>query len=351
MSVELLVNLLRCYSPSQQEENAVITLVEWMREHGFRAWIDEVGNACGIRGDENAQHSLMLLGHIDTVTGDIETRIDGDVLYGRGAVDAKGPLSAFASAAAEASIPEGWRVVVIGAVEEEIATSRGAHHVRDYFNPDLCIIGEPSGTAQITLGYKGRLLVHFSLTCPRSHTARPEPSVSARGVHFWQDVLEWSEQINEGRTGYFARVMPHLLSINSESDGFFETVRLSISLRLPPDWTLPTVRAIVSARAPADACLEFSNGEEAYLSDKHNSLVRGMLSAIRAQKLTPGFVIKTGTSDMNVIGAAWKCPIIAYGPGDSNLDHSPNEHISLTEYEQAIAVLANFIEGLGTLRQ
>jgi [amino group carrier protein]-lysine/ornithine hydrolase len=346
MSVDLLVELLKCYSPSQQEAGAVVLLVDWMRQHGFRAWIDEPGNACGVRGDEAAPHTLLMLGHIDTVTGDLAVRIDGDMLYGRGAVDAKGPLAAFVSAAAGASIPEGWRVVVIGAVEEEIATSRGANHVRECFAPDLCIIGEPSGAAQITLGYKGRLIVQFALTCPRSHSARPEPSVSARGAGFWQDVLEWTEQINEGRTGYFARVMPHLLAINSESDGFNETVRLSISLRLPPDWLPAVVELAVRALAPAEAYIEFSGGEAAYLSDRNNALVRGMLAAIRAQKLSPGFVLKTGTSDMNVVGAVWQCPMIAYGPGDSDLDHSPHEHISLTEYGQSVSVLTSFIEGV-----
>ncbi len=53
----------------------------------------------------------------------------------------------------------------------------------------------------------------------------------------------------------------------------------------------------------------------------------------------PGFVVKTGTSDMNVVGPAWQCPILAYGPGDSNLDHTPNEHIHLDEYWQAVQVL------------
>jgi LysW-gamma-L-lysine carboxypeptidase len=165
-------------------------------------------------------------------------------------------------------------------------------------------------------------------------------------VRFWQDVLEWAEQINEGKTGYFARVMPHLLSIESETDGFFETVRLSISLRLPPGWTPHDAQAAVSDLKPTDACVEFSSGELAYLSDRHNPLVRGMLAAIRAQKLIPEFVLKTGTSDMNVVGAVWQCPMIAYGPGDSNLDHSPNEHISLNEYKQAIDVLTIFIESL-----
>ena len=41
---------------------------------------------------------IVLLGHMDTVPGDIPIRREGDVLYGRGSVDAKGPLAAFSPA-------------------------------------------------------------------------------------------------------------------------------------------------------------------------------------------------------------------------------------------------------------
>ena len=30
----------------------------------------------------------------------------------------------------------------------------------------------------------------------------------------------------------------------------------------------------------------------------------------------PRFKLKTDTADMNVVGPAWGCPIVAYGPGD-----------------------------------
>ena len=61
----------------------------------------------------------------------------------------------------------------------------------------------------------------------------------------------------------------------------------------------------------------------------------------------PAFKVKTGTSDMNVVGPVWNCPIVAYGPGDSSLDHTPNEHISLEEYGRAIDVLADVLATLG----
>ena len=49
---------------------------------------------------------------------------------------------------------------------------------------------------------------------------------------------------------------------------------------------------------------------------------------------------------MNVVGPAWRCPILAYGPGDSKLDHTPNEHIDTQEYLRAVRVLEGVLERL-----
>jgi LysW-gamma-L-lysine carboxypeptidase len=46
---------------------------------------------------------------------------------------------------------------------------------------------------------------------------------------------------------------------------------------------------------------------------------------------------------MNVLAPHWRCPVVAYGPGDSALDHTPHEHISLQEYLGAIDVLTRVL--------
>lgn len=343
---ELLHGLVSIYSPSQHEQPAVDFLVNWMQHNGFNAFRDEVGNAVGIRGAENASHTLMLLGHIDTVPGEIVVRVENGCLYGRGSVDAKGSLCTFAEATAQATIPNDWRVIVVGALEEEIATSKGACYIRDSYDPDWCIIGEPSSAERLTLGYKGRLIVEFTLSQPIAHTARPEPSVGALAVDFWQAVQAWAEGINAERHRVFDQVLARLRSINTSSDGFHDSVNMTIGFRLPPDCDPQSVFTTISDFAPDDAQLSIYGAEKAFLSDKNNGLVRGMLSAIRAQGSRPAFVVKSGTSDMNVVGAKWACPIIAYGPGDSNLDHTPNENLPLAEYGQAVATLRHFINGL-----
>jgi len=76
--------------------------------------------------------------------------------------------------------------------------------------------------------------------------------------------------------------------------------------------------------------------------------VRARLASIRAHGGSAAFNVKTGTSDMNVVAPVWRCPIVAYGPGDSNLDHTPHEHIALSEYLKAIDVLADALLALTT---
>jgi acetylornithine deacetylase/succinyl-diaminopimelate desuccinylase-like protein len=89
--------------------------------------------------------------------------------------------------------------------------------------------------------------------------------------------------------------------------------------------------------------LEFSGAEVAFRAEKNTPLVRAFLSSIREREGRARFVLKTGTSDMNVVGPAWRCPIVAYGPGDSALDHTPDERISLSEYIQSVEILRSVL--------
>lgn len=346
MNDSLLIELVRRHSPSEHEAPAVAYLVEWMLARGFDAEIDAVGNAVGIRGADDAPQTLLLLGHIDTVPGEIPVRVEEGCLFGRGSVDAKGSLCAFAEATALAALPSGLRVIVAGAVEEEVASSRGAHYIRDQFDPDLCIIGEPSGADRITLGYKGRLLVDYSLKRPVAHSSRPEPSVGALGAEFWQGVVEWTGQQNHGALRFFDQIVPRLNTINTTSDGFDDILHMTVGFRLPLCITPDDVIEALSRLAEPDASLHPYGAVYAYRGEKNNVLVRGMLTAIRAQGGQPGFVLKGGTSDMNLVGERWTCPIIAYGPGDSDLDHTPHEHLPLDEYARCVATLRHLIEHL-----
>jgi acetylornithine deacetylase (EC 3.5.1.16)/N2-acetyl-L-lysine deacetylase (EC 3.5.1.-) len=65
----------------------------------------------------------------------------------------------------------------------------------------MCIIGEPSGSDGITLGYKGRLLIQAHIERASQHTAIPEPSVSELAVALWNHVRALADAWNADSPG------------------------------------------------------------------------------------------------------------------------------------------------------
>jgi len=343
-SKELLVGLLKHYSPTESESTAVNYLTNWMNDAGFETQIDNSGNAIGKIG--TGPISIMLLGHIDTAPGEISVRQEGDLIYGRGAVDAKGPLAAFAAAASLGAIP-GATITVIGAVGEE-GDSRGALYVLDNFDrPDFLLIGEPSRWNRITLGYKGSISYTLSVEIPITHPASNTANACGILISNWESLLEFTRTYNTQHEKVFDQVTPTIRSINSTSNGIGDYAQMHITFRLPEGLTINKIKDKVQTLVAAPAKLQLTQGAvEAYRASKNTKLVRAALAAIRAEDGTPNFVVKTGTSDMNIVSPKWQCPSIAYGPGDSNLDHTPNEHISQVEYQHSISVLRTLMKNL-----
>jgi LysW-gamma-L-lysine carboxypeptidase len=206
--------------------------------------------------------------------------------------------------------------------------------------PDCVVIGEPSGWDGITLGYKGLLAVHHRWESSVVHGASDHETPAEKAIDYWDHVRERAAEMNAGRTGAFHTVTPSLREVHTFSDGLRAWSETELVLRLPPELDPPVVRAALAARHP-DERVAFPYAEPAFVAEKNSPLVRAFLCAIRAASGRPRFKLKTGTSDMNVVGPAWNCPTIAYGPGDSNLDHTPDEHIEIAEFQRGIDVLTD----------
>lgn len=349
-AVGLLKQLVSIPSLSGNEGRAVEFLVSAMSELGFLAEIDDAGNAVGerVNYDHNGQiHcEIMLLGHIDTVPGDIPVEIENDLLFGRGTVDAKGPLAAFVAAASKMTLAPGMRIMVVGAVEEESATSKGARHIAQSYNPNYCIIGEPSGWDGVTLGYKGRILIDYLGEQEMGHTAGNQRGAAEKGIDWWNNLTSLIEVFNRDQERLFEKLLPSLRHIQTGSDGLHNQIDMKVGVRLPPNFDIDWFK---------EKIVGFSNGAEismyahepAFQSSRMTPLARAFNKALRQADIRPRFKLKTGTSDMNVVGPIWQIPIVAYGPGDSALDHTPEEHIIIPEFLQSIELLQDVLTDLG----
>ncbi|MCA2003082.1 MAG: [LysW]-lysine hydrolase [Chloroflexi bacterium] len=340
---QTLIGLVSQYSPSGRECGAAEWLVARMKSLGYdKAFIDEAGNPVGVMGTGTRQ--TVLLGHIDTVPGEIPVREENGVLFGRGAADAKGPLAAFVDAVARVGAQEDWQFVVVGAVEEE-RDSDGARFVVNQYKPDFVIVGEPNQWDRVALGYKGSAWAAVTVKCEQAHTASGEETAAEAAVEAWLKIRAYAEAFNAGKSKAFDKLLPALRGMESGLDDFEQWARLKVGVRLPlevpPETWHQTLSEILKNSQTFRVFVEpVGFPIPAWRCEKNTPLVRAFLSGIRSQGGEPKFVYKTGTADLNIVAPVWKCPALVYGPGDSALDHTPNERIDLNDYEKAVHVLS-----------
>ncbi len=344
---DTLIGLVSQYSPSGQERGAVEWLAGRMKSLGYGdVFIDDAGNAVGIMG--NGSKQVVLLGHIDTVPGEIKIEQIDNLLYGRGSVDAKGPLACFVDAVTKVGVKGDWQFVVIGAVEEE-RDSDGARFVLDQYKPDFAIIGEPNQWDRVALGYKGSAWAHVTVKRGQAHTASGEETAAEAAIDAWLKIKSYVDSFNADKQKAFDKLLLTLRGMESGSDDFEQWARLNVGVRLPvevtPDDWYGKLKEILS-----EVDIErLGYAVPAWGCEKNTKLVRSFLSGIRSRGGEPRFVYKTGTADLNIVAPVWKCPAVVYGPGDSSLDHTPNEHISLDDYQKAVDVLAEALSKLAEI--
>ncbi|NGM68739.1 [LysW]-lysine hydrolase [Natronolimnobius sp. AArcel1] len=328
----LLVDLVSIPSPTREERKAAKRLVEFFESHDREVWIDAVGN---VRAP--ADDSVLLTSHIDTVPGDIPVEVeesgDDEVLWGRGSVDATGPLAAMAAAAVRTGVS------FVGVVGEEV-DSKGARYLVDDRDkmPDAVINGEPSGTNGITLGYRGLLAGTYVATSESGHTSRPDPNAIQHAVRWWSAVEDRFE--GDEYEPIFEQVTTKPVDIDGgiSEDGLSVEATMDVQLRVPPALDVETVREAAEAELEVGT-VTWKDAVPPVMTSPRTEVARAFRVAIRDVGEEPRLVRKTGTSDMNIYAGAWDCPIATYGPGNSDLDHAPDERLSLSEYDQSVEIL------------
>ncbi len=330
----LLKDMLERYSPTGYENNLVDFLIKWANKNGFKAYRDNVGNFIATKGKGK---EILLVGHVDTVPGEIPVRIEGNKLFGRGAVDAKGPLACFLEASKNITKS---KIIIVGAVDEE-GDSIGAKNILNKYNPEYVIIGEPSGWNNINIGYKGRINIFYTNKKSKEHTSSPTSNCYEETIEFYNKLKNYCEKFNLGKK-LFEQIGIKIVSINTNNDDLTDEVTIQINLRTPMRFEIEDIKKFIKNIA-RDARIIFSSYEKAVKVNKNNVLVSIFIGAIRTARGEPKFKLKMGTSDMNIL-QKYMVPIITYGPGDSTLDHTSNEHINLDEYTKSVSILKDVLE-------
>jgi LysW-gamma-L-lysine carboxypeptidase len=337
--VGFLMEMVGIYSPTGKEAKLVDHLLQKTHGLGFKSRKDEAGNLVCETG--SGKKTIMLVGHLDTVPGEIKVEVKGGRLFGRGSADAKGPLAAFIMAANRLKNP-GKKIIVVGCVDEE-GGSKGARNLLGKYDPSFVIVGEPSGWENLNLGYKGTFSIECTFFKQAEHTSTYNPNSKELAVGFYLDLKRFCDDFN-GDKGVFERIDANLRHINSSNGEFSEETRMKIGFRVPIGFDVNKLKRYIES-VGRGAKISYSDFDQPVKAEKNNALIRAFMSSIRTKGGTPKFKLKAGTSDMNILQAFGK-PIVTYGPGDSSLDHTPKEHLDMEEYLKSIDILAEVLAKL-----
>src|SRR5579864_8227042 len=135
---------------------------------------------------------VVLAGHLDTVPpfDGAATRMDGDTLWGLGAVDMKGGVAVLLELATTVRAPALDVTFVLYACEEVDRRHNALHRLAatrpDLLAADAAVLGEPTGGV-VEAGCQGTMRAVVSVGGRRAHTARPWTGTNA--VHRLAPVL------------------------------------------------------------------------------------------------------------------------------------------------------------------
>jgi acetylornithine deacetylase len=252
--------------------------------------------------------------HLDCVPPFFPSRLDGDLLFGRGACDAKG-IAAAQIAAVEALRRQGRTNLGLLFVVGEERGSDGARAARQLAPSSRFLInGEPTDNR---LGIATRGALRFVLTArgKAAHSSFPELGESA--IEKLLDVLvklrgmDFPEDAVLGRTHYTVGlieggVAPNVVPPHAEAEIMFRTVS-----------DVPAVRALMAQLAPQVSIEEVLDVPPVML------------------RTLPGFETATFpyTTDIPFL-SAWGTPLL-YGPGSIHVAHTDREHVRIGDLERA----------------
>lgn len=202
-------------SESCEEEGVVKRIAAEMEKVGYdKVEIDGLGNVIGWMG--SGDKIIAIDSHIDTVgIGNLENwKADpykgyetGDVIYGRGGSDQEGGMAAALYGARIMKdldlIPEGYRIMVVGSVQEEDCDGMCWQYiVNKYFSGpedarkqiEFVISTEPTDGG-IYRGHRGRMEIRVDVHGVSCHGSAPERGDNA--IYKMADILADVRALNE----------------------------------------------------------------------------------------------------------------------------------------------------------
>ncbi len=361
--------LIRRQSYSGEEDKVVDTVKGAFKQFSFDDWfVDAYGNIIGHIKGRWPGKKILLDGHIDTVPVADDSKwvhapfgaeiVDGR-MYGRGASDMKGAVSAMIAAAAyfaqDTDRNFAGDIYVAGIVHEECFEGIAARMVSEAVKPDYVVIGEAS-ELNLKRGQRGRAEIVVETFGKPAHSANPEQGINA--VYKMAGLIERIRELDTSEMPVLGKGILELTDIKSApypgASVVPEYCRATYDRRLLVGETKESVlaplqqlirqmeqndgdfHAKVSYAVGVEKCHTGENiaGERffpGWLYEEEDEFVQAAWQGLKAAGINPEITQYSFCTNGSHYAGEKGIKTIGFGPSRENLAHTIDEYIEIEQ--------------------
>lgn len=344
--VDLTAALVDIPSESRHEQRIADEIEAALRAQTDGFEIIRNGDAVLARTHRGLPSRVLLAGHIDTVPAvdNVPSRRVGDELFGCGTSDMKSGDAVFLHLAATVADPAHDITLVMYDCEEIEATANGLGRIErelpEWLRADVAILGEPSG-GFIEAGCQGTLRVVVRAAGTRAHSARSWLGDNA--IHKLGAVLDrltayQARSVDIDGCTYREGLSAVRIDGGIAGNVIPDAASVTVNFRFAPDRTVPQALDHVNEVFDGlDVTVEQTDAAAGALPGLTRPAAAALVDAAGGQVRA-----KYGWTDVARF-AALGIPAVNYGPGDPNLAHRADEHVSVGQITAATALLRTYL--------
>lgn len=371
--IALCQQLIQKQSYSGEENGVADALREAFLRLGFdEVFVDRYGNIIGHIAGSRPGKRILFDGHIDTVPvvddscwqhAPFAGTLENGRIYGRGASDMKGAVSAMVTAAAffaaDCNRDFAGDIYIAGVVHEECFEGVAARSISAKVQPDYVVIGEAS-ELNLKRGQRGRAEIVVETYGKPAHSANPQAGVNA--VYQMANLIDRIRQLPMSSQPVLGEGILELTDIKSSPYPGASVVpdycRATYDRRLlvgeTPEGVLAPLKALLADMQAADSSfrgkVSFAQGHErcytgqqisgerffpGWLYEETEPFVKLAYQGLQQAGLTPAITQYSFCTNGSHYAGEAGIPTIGFGPSTEKLAHTIDEYVEVEQLEKA----------------
>jgi len=330
MIENLLRKLVTIESPSGKEERLVSFLMDYLKNEGFRAVVQEekLENINIKNIIVNPDSELWIVTHMDTVPIKSEYSFDGKYAYGTGVCDPKGSIASILTALKKIKKLN----IGLAFLSDEEEGGKGSEILLKDYRLDKAIVMEPT-TLKIANRHYGCFEIEVTVSGTPIHASVPH-----EGDNAIEKSLRMIDELRKTKYSF------SVLEIGGGGNIYVipDKCKTRLDFIFPPEISIGVLKEIILPIAERYGDVSIVEEWNGFIAENFPLLEHALKKAGIGVRYTE---MPSWTDAINLKNSG--CKVVVWGPGELKYCHTPNERVEIGEIEKAAEVIFNLNDKIG----